>query len=91
MYKLEGHDGCVNSLNFHPQGHLLASGSDDLKVILWDWKIGKQLLKYESRHRGNVFQTKFLNLSGDLHIASCARDGQVKIFLSFNIYCLIVH
>ncbi|CAH1114287.1 unnamed protein product [Psylliodes chrysocephalus] len=79
MYKLEGHDGCVNSLNFHPQGHLLASGSDDLKVILWDWKIGKQLLKYESRHRGNVFQTKFLNLSGDLHIASCARDGQVRI------------
>ncbi|CAG9858644.1 unnamed protein product [Phyllotreta striolata] len=79
MYKLEGHDGCVNSLNFHPQGHLLASGSDDLTVILWDWKIGKQLLKYNSKHRGNVFQTKFLNLSGDLHIASCARDGQVRI------------
>lgn len=32
MYKLEEHDGCVNSLNFHPNGSLLASGSDDLKV-----------------------------------------------------------
>ncbi|XP_056639833.1 DDB1- and CUL4-associated factor 8-like [Diorhabda sublineata] len=79
MYKLEGHNGCVNSLNFHPNGHLLASGSDDLKVILWDWKVGKNILKYDSKHKENVFQTKFLNLSGDLHIASCARDGQVRI------------
>ncbi|XP_050513736.1 DDB1- and CUL4-associated factor 8 [Diabrotica virgifera virgifera] len=79
MYKLEGHDGCVNSLNFHPNGQLLASGSDDLQVVLWDWKLGKSMLKYDSKHKGNVFQTKFLNLSGDMHIASCARDGQVRI------------
>ncbi|KAG5894583.1 hypothetical protein JTB14_017163 [Gonioctena quinquepunctata] len=79
MYKLEEHEGCVNSLNFHPNGNLLASGSDDLKVVLWDWKVGKCLLKYDSKHRVNVFQSRFLNLSGDLHIATCARDGQVRI------------
>lgn len=32
MYKLENHEGCVNSLNFSPDGSLLVSGSDDLKV-----------------------------------------------------------
>ncbi|KAJ8919538.1 hypothetical protein NQ315_002159 [Exocentrus adspersus] len=79
MYKLEEHNGCVNSLHFHPDGSLLASGSDDLKVVIWDWKLGKCLLKYDTKHRGNIFQSKFLNLSGDLHIATSARDGQVRI------------
>lgn len=77
MYKLDKHDGCVNSLNFHPDGSLLASGSDDLKVVLWDWKMGNPLLSFDSKHRGNVFQSKFMHLSGDLHIATCSRDGQV--------------
>lgn len=77
MYKLEQHEGCVNSLNFHPDGTLLASGSDDLKVVIWDWKNGKSLLTFETKHRGNVFQSKFLPLVGDLHIVTCSRDGQV--------------
>ncbi|XP_015834612.2 DDB1- and CUL4-associated factor 8 isoform X2 [Tribolium castaneum] len=79
MYKLEEHAGCVNSLNFHPDGTLLASGADDLKVVVWDWKLGKTLLKYKTKHRANVFQSKFLHLYGDLHIATCARDGQVRL------------
>lgn len=77
MYKLEEHSGCVNSLNYHPDGSLLASGSDDLNVVVWDWKVGKCLLKYVTKHRSNVFQSKFLHLWGDLHIATCSRDGQV--------------
>lgn len=84
MYKLEEHQGCVNSLNFHPNGTLLASGSDDLKVVVWDWKIGKMLTKFKTRHRGNVFQSKFLHLTGDLHIATCSRDGQVCFNCSNN-------
>lgn len=77
MYKMDKHEGCVNSLNFHPDGSLLASGSDDLKVALWDWKLGNPVLLFDSKHRGNVFQTKFMHLTGDLHIATCSRDGQV--------------
>lgn len=79
MYKLENHKGCVNSLNFSQDGSLLASGSDDLKVVIWDWKCGKSLLSFETKHRSNVFQSKFLPLGGDLHIATCARDGQVRL------------
>nr|CAI5835835.1 unnamed protein product [Callosobruchus analis] len=79
MYKLEEHEGCVNCLNFHPHGTLLASGSDDHMVCLWDWKVNRCVLKFNTLHRSNVFQSKFLHLSGDLHVATCARDGHVRI------------
>ncbi|XP_022907186.2 DDB1- and CUL4-associated factor 8 isoform X1 [Onthophagus taurus] len=79
MYKLEFHQGCVNSLNFNADGSLLASGSDDLKVAIWNWKCGQKLLSFDTKHRGNVFQSKFLPLDGDLHIATCSRDGQVRL------------
>lgn len=88
MYKLDGHEGCVNCLNFHPDGTLLCSGSDDLNVILWDWPIGKQLLCFETKHRGNIFQSKFMPLSGDLHIVTCGRDGQVRVYLGEIVYLI---
>ncbi|XP_066252842.1 DDB1- and CUL4-associated factor 8 isoform X1 [Euwallacea similis] len=78
MYKLEEHEGCVNSLNFSPDGKWLATGSDDLKVVIWDWAIGKVHLKINTKHKRNIFQTKFLYLNGpDLHLATCGKDGQV--------------
>ena len=36
MKLLEGHDGCVNCLEWNNSGTILASGSDDLSIILWD-------------------------------------------------------
>ena len=56
MYKLECHSGCVNSLNFNSSGTLLASGSDDLNICLWDWPHGKLLNSFNSGHKSNVFQ-----------------------------------
>ncbi|KFM65830.1 DDB1- and CUL4-associated factor 8, partial [Stegodyphus mimosarum] len=79
MYKMKQHDGCVNALNFNTTGTKLASGSDDLGIIIWDWTISKPLLEYSSGHRSNVFQAKFMPLSNDCYIVSCARDGQVRI------------
>jgi len=37
----EGHSGWVNSVAFSPDGKLLASGSDDNTIKLWDVKSGK--------------------------------------------------
>lgn len=54
--KLDGHSGCVNTLNFNSSGDLLASGSDDLDVVVWNWANGKKIMRYESGHSGNVFQ-----------------------------------
>lgn len=54
--KLDYHTGCVNTLNFNETGDTLASGSDDLNIVIWDWARGKKKFHYESGHTGNVFQ-----------------------------------
>ena len=36
-----GHTDKVWSVVFHPQGHLLASGSDDQTIKLWDTRTGE--------------------------------------------------
>lgn len=78
-YKMDCHNGCVNALHFNSSGTRLVSGSDDLNIIVWDWSLAKPLLNYDSGHRGNVFQAKFLPLCGDMHIVSCARDGHIRL------------
>ncbi|XP_007530628.1 DDB1- and CUL4-associated factor 8 isoform X2 [Erinaceus europaeus] len=79
QHGLEGHTGCVNTLHFNQRGTWLASGSDDLKVVVWDWVRRQPVLDFESGHRSNVFQAKFLPNSGDSTLAMCARDGQVRV------------
>ena len=56
---LNYHDGCVNALNFNRIGTLLASGSDDYQVCIWDWARSKVLLAFDSGHKSNVFQVIF--------------------------------
>ena len=60
--KLNFHDGCVNSLNFNEQGNLIASGSDDCNVAIWNWmkNTKEPLLWYDSGHNSNVFQVIFI-------------------------------
>ncbi|XP_076763520.1 DDB1- and CUL4-associated factor 8 isoform X2 [Xylocopa sonorina] len=78
MYQLNEHEGCVNALNFNKNGNLLASGSDDLNVVIWDWAIGKKHHSFASGHRSNIFQVKWLFDAENL-MATCARDGQVRL------------
>uniref|UniRef100_A0A2K6EKX5 Uncharacterized protein n=1 Tax=Propithecus coquereli TaxID=379532 RepID=A0A2K6EKX5_PROCO len=76
---LEGHVGCVNTVHFNQRGTRLATSSDDLKVIVWDWMRERPVLDFESGHKNNVFQAKFLPNCGDSILATCARDGQVRV------------
>lgn len=55
-YKMDCHNGCVNALHFNSIGSRLASGSDDLSIIIWDWSRAEPVVNYDSGHRGNVFQ-----------------------------------
>ena len=41
---------------FAVAGTLIASGSDDLKVVILDWIRSKTYISFESGHRANVFQ-----------------------------------
>ncbi|KPJ06874.1 DDB1- and CUL4-associated factor 8 [Papilio machaon] len=61
------------------RGHLLASGSDDMNVVVWDWARNRALQTIKTGHRSNVFQSKFLylNARSQLNIVTCSRDGQV--------------
>lgn len=79
QYGLEGHSGCVNSVHFNQRGTRLASCSDDLTVIVWDWVHQRPALTFNTGHRNNVFQAKFLPNCGDSILATCARDGQVRV------------
>ncbi|PIK53436.1 putative DDB1- and CUL4-associated factor 8 isoform X3, partial [Apostichopus japonicus] len=76
---LDTHEGCVNTLHFNQCGDRLASGSDDLKIAVWDWAKKDPVLVYDSGHKRNVFQAKFMPNSGDTTLVSCARDGQVRV------------
>ena len=62
MDKLCFHEGCVNCLNFSASGDLLASGSDDLNVVVWDWQRQRKAYYYNSGHKSNIFE-----VLGDRH------------------------
>ncbi|CAK7329441.1 unnamed protein product [Dovyalis caffra] len=79
--KLEKHEGCVNTLSFNADGDVLVSGSDDLRVILWDWETGRVKLSFDSGHHNNVFQAKFMPFSDDRTIVTCAADGEELLLL----------
>ncbi|ELK18121.1 WD repeat-containing protein 42A [Pteropus alecto] len=79
QYGLEGHGGCVNCAHFNQRGTLLASSSDDLRVIVWDWMRKQPVLNFKTGHKNNVFQAKFLPNCGDSTLVTCARDGQIRI------------
>ncbi|UJR26205.1 hypothetical protein I4U23_007548 [Adineta vaga] len=78
-HTLDAHNGCVNALAFNRIGTLLASASDDLQIIVWDWALQQAAAAFDSKHQSNVFQAKFIPFSYDYKIVSCARDGQVRL------------
>ncbi|CAH8452700.1 unnamed protein product [Heterobilharzia americana] len=77
--KFEYHRGCVNTLNFNDKGSLIASGSDDLKVVVTNWITGERVWSYHTGHSMNIFHVKFVPESNDLQIVSCACDSEVRL------------
>ncbi|KAH8378712.1 hypothetical protein KR009_000890, partial [Drosophila setifemur] len=78
LSSLSQHSGCVNCLNFNRSGDLICSGSDDLKIIVWDWANERARHSFRSGHTMNIFQTKFIDCAGCLDIVSASRDGHVR-------------
>ncbi|KHN33442.1 DDB1- and CUL4-associated factor 8-like [Glycine soja] len=79
--KLDGHEGCVNAVEFNSTGDLLVSGSDDRQVMFWNWASKTRLFAYPSGHTDNIFQTKIIPFTDDCRIVTSAGDGQVRLGL----------
>ncbi|XP_055378898.1 WD and tetratricopeptide repeats protein 1 [Condylostylus longicornis] len=77
---LEGHNGCVNCLEWSDTGQVLASGSDDQEVILWDVFRKRKIACLHTPHKGNIFSVKFLPKTNNNLIVSGAADKSIFVF-----------
>jgi len=79
----DGHTGCVNSLSWHPDGRLLASGSDDLNLCVWAYSGDEgchrePVSRTKTLHSDNIFVSSWLP-DGD-RIVSGGRDGLIGLW-----------
>ncbi|BAZ20456.1 WD-40 repeat-containing protein [Kalymmatonema gypsitolerans NIES-4073] len=75
--RLEGHTESVTSVSFSRDGKLLASGSEDKTVKLWDLDSRKDVKTF-SKHTGSVTNVSF-SPDGKI-IASASKDKTVKLW-----------
>ena len=72
---LKGHTDTINALTFTPNGKMLASGSDDGTIRLWDSSTGTQLLSLSSE------KTNSLAFSMDgKTLASISNFSQIQLW-----------
>jgi hypothetical protein len=69
---LTGHDGPVSSIDFSPDGSILASGGDDGSMILWDLQTHQQIGEPLRAHDGPVSSIDF---NPDGSILASGNDG----------------
>jgi WD40 repeat protein len=70
--KLRGFYGIVSAISVSPDGKMLASGSDDMKIRIWNIQDGK-LIRTLDRHEGPIYGLAFS--SDGQTLASSSWDG----------------
>ncbi|KIW62421.1 hypothetical protein, variant 1 [Phialophora macrospora] len=84
--ELGAHSGCVNALSWSSSGNLLASGSDDTHLNIWDYNPSGTARTFSlntsvsTGHHANIFSVKFMPHSGDRTVVTCAGDSEVRVF-----------
>ncbi|CRH03869.1 hypothetical protein PRELSG_1322700 [Plasmodium relictum] len=77
---LTGHEGCVNRLKWNDDNHLLASASDDRKVLIWNINSYKYKNKpkytIETGHFYNIFGVAFIDND---YVVTGSMDRQVRV------------
>eukprot|EP01114_Cavostelium_apophysatum_P008322 TRINITY_DN2072_c0_g1_i1.p1 TRINITY_DN2072_c0_g1~~TRINITY_DN2072_c0_g1_i1.p1 ORF type:complete len:931 (-),score=272.47 TRINITY_DN2072_c0_g1_i1:40-2832(-) len=78
LLTLSGHKKRVDCVQFHPNArHLLASGSTDKSVRIWDLEAGKEAINLEGKH-DDVVHSIAWNWNGDL-LATSSKDKKVRV------------
>ncbi|KST67491.1 WD40 domain-containing protein [Mastigocoleus testarum] len=75
--KLEGHSGEVNSLEWSPDGSLLASASHDTTIIIWEKKTSK-IKTVLKGHSSDIYSVTW-SPNGQM-LASGSYDNTIKIW-----------
>lgn len=76
----------TDSGSWSTSGNLLASGSDDTYLNIWDYNPSglpntfSLNTSVSTGHRANIFSVKFMPHSGDRTVVTCAGDSEVRIF-----------
>jgi len=73
---LQGHEGDVLSVSFAPDGHLLASGSWDKTLRLWEVSTGKNIVEHSFK---DLVRSVAFSPDG-IFLASCSEKGEVIIW-----------
>eukprot|EP00759_Apiculatamorpha_spiralis_P006652 PhF_6_TR13904/c0_g1_i1/m.22351/K11804/WDR42A; WD repeat-containing protein 42A len=78
-HALNGHNGCVNTVQWDRCGRYLLSGSDDLSLQIRDSTDDfAKVAHIQTGHTGNIFCGKFFPDDTD-RVVSCSRDGAVRL------------
>ncbi|KAF9002773.1 WD40-repeat-containing domain protein [Cyathus striatus] len=84
LFVVEAHDETVNSVVFSPDGSLIASGSSDKTISIWDGQTGDLISGPFEGHEGSVNSVMF-STNGRC-VASGSDDMTIRIWLTDSGY-----
>ncbi|MCJ8281520.1 MAG: WD40 repeat domain-containing protein, partial [Rivularia sp. ALOHA_DT_140] len=77
--RLEGHTGSIYNVGFSPDGKILASGSLDKSIKLWNVETGEEILPRLKNHKRKVYNVSF-NPQDKTQLASSSADGTIRLW-----------
>lgn len=84
-HNLQGHRSPVTAVAFHPIFSVLASGSEDTTIKIWDWELG-ELERTIKAHTKAVVDVDFGGPKNGTLLASCSSDLTIKLWDPGNEY-----